>query len=182
MAGAADSPSTGGEGIQRLWAGWRIPYIEEGGAEAIERADGLTLFEAILGSGLPDEETYIVWRGRHCFALLNAFPYTNGHLMVLPRRGVARLDQLTPDEFTELWSGVRDAVAALEDAYHPDGVNVGINLGEGAGAGVPDHVHVHVLPRWKGDTNFTVTVAETKVLPEALDVSWSRVAGAWPER
>jgi ATP adenylyltransferase len=180
VADASDSPATGGAGIQRLWAGWRIPYIEEGGAPSIDRPDGMTLFESILHSGLPDEETYILWRSRHCFALLNAFPYTNGHLMVLPQRGVARLDQLTPDEFTELWVGVRDAVAALEAAYQPDGVNVGLNLGEGAGAGVPDHVHVHVLPRWTGDTNFTVTVAETKVLPEALDVSWSRVSGAWP--
>ena len=173
------SPSAGA-GIQRLWAGWRIPYIEDGGAPAIDRPDGMTLFESILHSGLPDEETYVVWRGRSCFALLNAFPYTNGHMMVLPQRGVARLDDLTADEFDELWAGVRDGVAALERAYAPDGVNVGLNLGEGSGAGVPDHVHVHVLPRWQGDTNFTVTVAETKVLPEALDASWSRVSGAWP--
>ena len=180
MADGSDLTASGGPGIQRLWAGWRIPYIEEGGAQGIDRPDGLTLFEAILRSGLPDEETYILWRGRHCFALLNAFPYTNGHLMVLPQRGVARLDELTADEFNELWAGVRAAVAALEAAYHPDGVNVGLNLGEGAGAGVPDHLHVHVLPRWKGDTNFTVTVAETKVLPEALDASWSRVSRSWP--
>ena len=178
----ASSPSGGGAGIQRLWAGWRIPYIDDGGATTVDRPDGMTLFESILHSGLPDEETYIVWRGRFCFALLNAFPYTNGHMMVLPRRAVARLDDLSADEFDELWAGVRDGVAALEGAYGPDGVNVGLNLGEGSGAGVPDHLHVHVLPRWRGDTNFTVTVAETKVLPEALDASWTRVSGSWPRR
>ncbi len=181
--GATSSPSAGsGSGIQRLWAGWRIPYIDQGGAPAIDRPDGMTLFESILHSGLPDEETYIVWRGEHCFALLNAFPYTNGHMMVLPHRGVARLDELTVDEFDELWVGVRDGVQAIEDAYAPDGVNVGLNLGEGSGAGVPNHLHVHVLPRWQGDTNFTVTVAETKVLPEALDTSWERVSRSWPQR
>ncbi len=180
VTGPHDPTSAGPTGIERLWAGWRIPYIEDGGADAIERAPGSTLFESILESGLADDETYIVWRGEHCFALLNAFPYTNGHLMVLPRRAVATLAELTPVEFTELWEGVRDGVAALEGAYTPDGVNIGLNQGEGAGAGVPDHVHVHVLPRWKGDTNFTVTVAETRVLPEALGASWERVVRAWP--
>ena len=100
--------------------------------------------------------------------------------MVMPYREVAALEDLTPAEHTELWVGVRDAVVALKAAYAPDGVNVGINLGEAAGAGVPGHLHVHCLPRWAGDTNFMTSVAEVRVLPESLDVSWQKLRAAWP--
>ncbi len=140
-----------------------------------------TLFETILDSSLPDEETYIVWRGELCYALLNAFPYTSGHVMVLPNRGVADLCDLTETEHRELFDGVRMAVSALRTAFAPHGVNVGINLGRGAGAGIPDHLHVHVVPRWKGDTNFMTAIANTRVLPETLASTWRRVIDAWPQ-
>ena len=131
-------------------------------------------------SGLPDAETHIVWRGEHCFAILNAFPYTNGHLLVMPYREVGELDDLTPGEHAELWAGVTDAVAALRAAYRPDGVNSGMNLGRPAGAGVPSHLHVHVLPRWNGDTNFMTAVADVRVMPESLPDSAAKVRAAWP--
>jgi diadenosine tetraphosphate (Ap4A) HIT family hydrolase len=167
--------------LERLWAGWRIRYVETADADAPPPVDGGgTLFERILGSGLPDDETLIVWRGEHCFALLNLYPYSNGHLMVLPTRPVRELDELSDDEHAELWQGVRAATVALKRAYSPDGINVGVNQGRGSGAGVPDHLHVHVLPRWAGDTNFMTTVAETRVLPEALDATWEKVRAAWP--
>jgi ATP adenylyltransferase len=157
--------------LDRLWAGWRIPYIEAGdSARPVDRASGLSLFEGIEQSGLDDAETYVLWRGQHCFALLNAFPYISGHLMVLPKR----------DEHGELFSGVRDAVVAVKAAYACDGVNVGANLGEAAGAGVPDHLHVHVLPRWRGDTNFMTSIAEARVLPEPLSDTWRKLRAAWP--
>ncbi|MCB0976984.1 MAG: HIT domain-containing protein, partial [Acidimicrobiales bacterium] len=111
---------------------------------------------------------------------LNAFPYGSGHLMVLPQRAVPDLADLTPTESAELWAGVNDAVVAIRSAYRPDGVNVGMNLGAGAGAGVPDHLHVHCLPRWSGDTNFVTAIAETRVLPEPLAVSWEKLRAAWP--
>ena len=139
-----------------------------------------TLFAAIEASGLPDEETFVVHRGPKCLALLNAYPYTSGHLLVVPRRAVAALAELTEDEHAALWSMVRDAVAAVEAAYSPDGVNVGLNQGAAAGAGVPSHLHVHVLPRWSGDTNFMTTTADTRVLPEALGETWRRLVEAWP--
>ncbi len=139
-----------------------------------------TLFEAIEASGLPDEETFVVHRGPKCLALLNAYPYTSGHLLVVPRRARAALAELTEDEHAALWSTVRDAVAAVEAAYSPDGVNVGLNQGAAAGAGVPSHLHVHVLPRWSGDTNFMTTTADTRVLPEALGKTWRRLVEAWP--
>ena len=166
--------------VEHLWAGWRIPYIEAGDGGGIDVPEGTTLFEAILHSDLPDEETFVVWRGEHCFALLNAFPYTSGHVMVLPRRAVAALGDLSPEEHRELWDTVRDAVAAVTTAYSPQGINVGANLGPGAGAGIADHLHVHVLPRWQGDTNFMTAVANVRVLPEALIDSWRRIADAWP--
>jgi diadenosine tetraphosphate (Ap4A) HIT family hydrolase len=167
--------------IDRLWAGWRIPYVEsDGDGSSIPRDPSLSLFEGIEQSGLPDEQTYILWRGARCFALLNAFPYTSGHLMVLPKRAVAELEQLDVDEHAELWTGVRDAVIAVKGAYRPEGVNVGINLGAAAGAGVPGHLHVHVLPRWMADTNFVTSIAEARVLPESLSSTWQKLAAAWP--
>ncbi len=157
-----------------------MPHIE---ADDDERArdipDGLSLFEGIEQSGLDDSITYIIWRGKACFALLNAYPYTSGHVMVLPKRAVADLDELTVAESTELWQGVLLAAAAVKAAFHPHGMNVGINLGPASGAGVPGHLHVHVLPRWTGDTNFVTTVAEARVLPEALDATWSKLKAAW---
>ncbi len=170
--------------LARLWAGWRTAYLErvaDDAAEVRPDADGRSLFERIFSSGLPDEESHIVWRGPTCFAVLNAYPYGSGHLLVLPQRAVPDLAGLTPTESAELWDGVQAAVAAIEAAYRPDGVNVGINLGVGAGAGIPDHLHVHCLPRWSGDTNFMTAVAEARVLPEPLAVSWQKLRGAWPD-
>ena len=177
-AGGGPSP-----GLARLWAGWRTTYIQRITTDDAEvRPDdaGRSLFERILHSGLPDDESFVLWRGAQCFAVLNAYPYGSGHLMVLPQRAVADLDGLTDDESAELWLGVRLAVRAIEAAYSPDGVNVGLNLGAGAGAGVPDHLHVHCLPRWTGDTNFMTAVAETRVLPEPLIASWQKLRDAWP--
>ncbi|HSL57834.1 MAG TPA: HIT domain-containing protein [Acidimicrobiales bacterium] len=165
--------------IERLWAGWRMAYVE-GPADARVAAGEGSLFERILTSGLPDREAYVLWRGATCAALLNAYPYNNGHLMVLPRRAVAGLDGLSEAEHAELWRGVRMGVAAVTAAYHPQGVNVGLNLGPASGAGVPDHLHVHVVPRWSGDTNFMTAVAETRVVPEALDATWAKLRAAWP--
>jgi len=163
--------------VDHLWAGWRTTYVESAAASP---TDGGSLFTAILASGLPDTETNIVWRGQWCFAILNAFPYTNGHLLVMPYREVGELEDLRPEEHAELWSGATDAVRALRAAYRPDGVNLGMNLGRSAGAGVPTHLHIHVLPRWNGDTNFMTTAAEVRVLPETLSSSAARVRAAWP--
>lgn len=168
--------------LDRLWAGWRTSYIAAAGQDAGLNGpdgEGRSLFERILASGLPDDETYILWRGEHCFAILNAYPYGSGHLMVLPQRAVPQLDELDAAESAELWLGVNLAVRAVRAAYHPDGVNVGANLGSAAGAGVPDHLHMHVLPRWSADSNFITAIAETRVLPEPLDETWRKLTEAW---
>lgn len=169
-------------GLDRLWAGWRSTYIQSATADpSVLGADGAgrTLFERILHSGRPDDETFILWRGEWCFALLNAYPYGTGHLLVLPQRAVADLEDLDHREAAELWAGVRAAVVAVKAAYRPDGVNLGANLGTGAGAGVPDHLHIHVLPRWVADSNFMTAVAEARVLPEPLDETWRKLREAW---
>jgi len=183
-----DRPDRGGPALERHWAGWRSDYITSAFAgDADTPSSGLvgeegegSLFERILHSGRPDEETYILKRGTAAFAILNAYPYNSGHLMVLPNRAVAELEGLTTEESAEVWAMVREAVVAIKGAYSPQGVNVGMNLGHAAGAGVPDHLHVHCLPRWFGDTNFVTTVAEIRVLPEPLGVSWERLRAAWP--
>ncbi len=170
---------------EHLWAGWRNAYVRGADDDAdagpvIERAEGQTLFEAILASDLPDEQTLVVWRGERVFAVLNRYPYTSGHLMVLPNRGVEQLTDLDDDEYAELWQGVRLATRAVQEAYRPHGINVGANLGRGAGAGIPDHLHIHVLPRWDGDTNFMTSIADVRVMPESLGTSWDRLCDAWP--
>ncbi len=171
-------------GLDHIWAGWRSTYMEavtedQGRSIGVD-ADGRSLFERLRQADEPDEVSHIVWRGERCFAILNAYPYGTGHLMVLPNRAVPALEDLEPEEHLELWDGVRRAVIALKGAYDPDGVNVGANLGRGAGAGVPDHLHVHCLPRWLADSNFMTSIAETRVLPEPLDVTWAKVRAAWP--
>jgi ATP adenylyltransferase len=178
-AGGGPSPS-----LARLWAGWRSAYIQRittDDAEIRKDAAGQSLFERILGTDLPDDQTQVVRRGPHVSVVLNAFPYGSGHLLVLPNRAVADLAGLTVDEATDLWATVHDAVAAVRAAYEPDGVNVGLNLGSAAGAGVPDHLHVHVLPRWAADANFMTAVAETRVLPEPLAETYRKVTAAWPD-
>jgi ATP adenylyltransferase len=140
-----------------------------------------SLFRRLLDAGVPDDETHVVWRGELVFAILNAYPYTSGHVLVMPYREVGELEDMTADEAAELWSAVRDAVVAVKAAYSPQGINVGLNLGEAAGAGIPCHLHVHVLPRWNADSNFMTSVAEARVLPESLGDSWARLRAAWPE-
>jgi diadenosine tetraphosphate (Ap4A) HIT family hydrolase len=164
--------------MERLWAGWRSSYVAAAGNGAL--AGEGSIFRRILDSGLPDEETHVVWRGPTCFAILNAFPYTSGHVLVMPYREVGEIEDLTAEEAAEMWGAVLDAVVALKTVYRPHGVNVGLNLGEAAGAGIPSHLHVHVLPRWNADSNFMTAVAEARVLPEALGETWRKLRDAWP--
>ncbi|HVM09905.1 MAG TPA: HIT domain-containing protein [Acidimicrobiales bacterium] len=160
--------------IERLWAGWRTEYVSAAGP-----SDDGCVFCRILDSGEPDAVTKVVWRGDGVVAILNAYPYTSGHLMVMPTRHVGDIEALSSAEGAEVWKGVTAATAALKRAYSPDGINVGANLGRAAGAGVPGHFHVHLLPRWVGDTNFMTSVAEVRVMPETLDATWHKLTQAW---
>jgi ATP adenylyltransferase len=169
--------------LERLWAGWRSDYVSASGEAGAGELDeeGSCVFCRILASGESDEAAKVVWRGARVVAILNAYPYTSGHLMVMPIRHVGELDELGPDgESHELWAAVIDGVKALKVAYRPEGINVGANLGKAAGAGVPGHLHVHLVPRWNADTNFMTSIAEARVLPESLTASWSRLTDSWP--
>jgi ATP adenylyltransferase len=164
--------------LEQMWNGWRSTYVSSIGSSP-STGEG-SVFSRILRSGLPDEETHIVHRAATCFAILNAFPYGTGHLLVLPYREVAALEDLDDAETVELWATVTDAVRAVKAAYTPDGVNVGINLGRPAGGSVSEHLHVHVVPRWTGDANFMTAVANTRTLPEPLSDTGSKIRVAWP--
>lgn len=175
--------------LDHLWAGWRSAYVtslttpssDHGapGQPAPDVPEGC-VFCRIDASGNPSPDNGVVARGERCVTVLNAYPYAPGHVLVMPRRHVGGLAELGEDERCDLWAMVGDAVAAIEAAYAPEGMNVGANLGGAAGAGIPRHLHVHALPRWAGDTNFMTTVAGVRVLPEALPDTWAKLRDAWP--
>jgi ATP adenylyltransferase len=164
--------------LDRIWNGWRAQYVND--LDGRPPASDGSVFTQILQSGMTDEEAHIVHRGALTFALLNAFPYTSGHLMVLPYREVGNLEDLTEAEASELWAAVTVAVQTVKAAYRPGGVNVGINLGRAAGGSISEHLHVHVVPRWTGDGNFMTSVAEARTLPEPLTFSAAKLRAAWP--
>jgi diadenosine tetraphosphate (Ap4A) HIT family hydrolase len=164
--------------LERLWNGWRSSYVS--GLATPSSTSTESVFTQILNSGLSDEDTHILRRGEKCFAILNAYPYATGHLLVLPYREVADLEDLTPAEASELWAMSTAAVVAIKAAYAPEGINLGVNLGKPAGGSVSQHLHVHVVPRWTGDSNFMTTVANTRTLPEALEVTAQRIRSRWP--
>jgi ATP adenylyltransferase len=148
--------------VESLHAPWRIEYIL-----APKPAPGESVFARIAQSS-DDEANYVIARDRTCFALLNTYPYTGGHLMIVPYRQTADLNDLTDEEMTDLLRMARRCQNALIQVMHPDGFNVGMNLGKVAGAGILEHLHLHVVPRWQGDTNFMPVLAGTTVVPQAL--------------
>ena len=164
--------------LDRIWNGWRAEYVQR---DSHGVASDKSVFSEILESGLPDEETFIVHRGQTCFVIMNAFPYSSGHVLVIPYREVPDLELLTEEETTEIWLTVTKVVKTIKAEFKPQGMNVGINLGHAAGGSVAQHLHIHVVPRWGGDSNFMVAVATTKILPEALDVTASRIRKRWKE-
>ena len=130
---------------------------------------------------MSDEQCYIVHRGEKVFAIMNAFPYTSGHLLVVPYREVAELEDLSHDETSELWATVTTGVKVLKSVYKPEAMNVGINLGPAAGGSISQHLHVHIVPRWNGDSNFMTSVASTRTIPEPLPLTASKIRNAWPK-
>lgn len=128
-----------------------------------------------------DEENLIVWRGAYVYALLNLYPYNNGHFMMVPYRHVPTTEQLDAATLTELMVGLNQGLAALRAMYDPQAFNIGLNIGAAAGAGIAEHVHLHAVPRWAGDTNFMTVAAETRVIPEDLRETCRRMRAAWPK-
>jgi ATP adenylyltransferase len=158
--------------MDHLFSPWRYAYVSSRKTE-----DGCAL--CALGSADPstDEVGFVVARGRHHFVVLNIYPYNSGHLMIVPYRHVARLGGLGVEVLSEMAFIAARAEAALTEVYHPDGINLGMNLGQSAGAGIADHLHLHVVPRWAADTNFITVTGETRVLPEDLGATWRKLHG-----
>ena len=129
-----------------------------------------------------DAATYLLHRGEHCFVMLNAYPYTSGHVMVSPNEHVAALEDLGPGLLLELMTLTQDSLAAIRAAYDPEGFNIGANQGKVSGGSVEDHFHLHVVPRWGGDTNFMPVTGGVRVLPQSLDESYRELAASWPSR
>lgn len=159
--------------MEPLHAPWRIEYIL---APKPPPSD-VSLFTCIAQSS-DDEAHHVICRERSCYALLNTYPYNGGHLLVVPYKQAATLDELTVEEMSALMQLVRRCVRALQQTMRPDGFNIGINLGRVAGAGVAEHLHIHIVPRWLGDTNFMPVLSGTSVVPEALKDVAARLRAA----
>jgi ATP adenylyltransferase len=130
---------------------------------------------------MTDEESRIVLRGTHCYVILNTYPYTNGHMMIVPYSHLDELHKLPAGAASEMMALTQRMEVILRKLYLPDGINLGMNLGKAAGAGVAGHIHMHILPRWIADANFVSVIGETRVLPEAQDVTWKRIREALGE-
>lgn len=158
--------------MDRLWSPWRYQYLT-----ASEPKSGCIFCDK--AAERDDEKNLIVYRGTLCFALLNLYPYTNGHLMIAPYDHVASLIDARPEVLDQMMQLTRDSERILRQVYRAPALNIGMNIGEAAGAGVAGHIHMHVLPRWPGDANFMTTVSETRVLPEDLSTTWSKMRDAF---
>jgi ATP adenylyltransferase len=154
-----------------LWTPWRYRYIATAGNLA-----GCVFCE--LPAANRDEETFIVIRGVKNYVILNRYPYTSVHVMIVPFAHTADFARLDPETSSEIMSLAQRVQAALDRVYHPDGFNLGMNLGRSAGAGIADHLHLHLLPRWQGDTNFMTTVGETRLEPEELSTTYTKLRAA----
>jgi ATP adenylyltransferase len=183
--------------MDHLWTPWRYTYITrsdrqartgvppelEGWPAAEDRhcvfCNLIAATDYAIAQGMPREQAEkaanIVYRGRFCFICLNLYPYATGHVLIMPYQHLSSLAELPPDAAIELMLLSQRIETSLRSVYHPNGINLGMNLGEAAGAGVADHIHLHALPRWIGDTNFMTVTAETRVLPENLDVTWKKI-------
>lgn len=152
---------------EQLWAPWRFAYVTTADQAA---TDGCIFVD--LPAQADDRKNLILYRGETAFVMLNAYPYTSGHLMVAPYRHTANLSELSDPELLEINQLVKKSVEWLDCAYRPQGYNVGVNLGRAGGAGIPSHIHWHIVPRWSGDTNFMTSIAEVRVIPQSLEDSY----------
>ena len=158
--------------MDHLWSPWRMNYISRG-----EKPDGCIFCNACTCQD--GEENLVVRRGKLAFAILNRYPYTSGHIMVVPFTHQPSLVSLDVPTLEEIMRLINEGLHTIENIYQPHGFNVGANIGSMAGAGVADHVHFHVVPRWGGDTNFMTTVGATRVLPEELNQTYHRLKDGW---
>jgi ATP adenylyltransferase len=160
--------------MDRLWAPWRMKYIKE---SLDKPEDGCIFCAKPTEPRESDRKNLILYKGVHAFVMLNAFPYNNGHLMVIPYKHTSSMDDIDAAAASELWELLAKSRMALAKAFKPDGFNIGINLGRTAGAGIDTHLHVHIVPRWNGDCNFMPVIGETKVISQSLEDAYDALKG-----
>ncbi len=189
--------------MERLWTPWRYEYVSRAGdssrpgvPEALDAWPGsatqdcncvfcnmIAAIDYAVASGMPADQAekaaHLLVRGKSCFLCLNAFPYATGHILIVPYRHVDSLAALPRPDAGEMMVLAQTIESVLRTVYSPGGMNFGLNLGEAGGAGIAAHIHMHALPRWIGDTNFMTVTADTRVLPEALDTTWTKIRQAW---
>jgi len=156
--------------MDHLWTPWRYAYVT-----GADQKSSCIFCDAPKES---DQQSRIVHRGTHCYVILNTYPYTNGHVMVVPYAHLDELQKLPTDAAHEMMVLTQRMETVLRTLYQPGGINLGMNIGKAAGAGVVGHIHMHILPRWAADANFVSVIGETRVLPETLDVTWERIRKA----
>jgi ATP adenylyltransferase len=154
-----------------LWTPWRYAYVT--GAEKV-----VGCIFCDLPKSRDDAKARIVYRGENCYIVLNTFPYTPGHVMIVPFAHLDELQKLPVEMAQEMMRLSQRMEGTLRELYKPDGINLGMNIGKAAGAGVAGHIHMHVLPRWVADANFVSVVGETRTLPESLEITWKRITEA----
>ena len=154
--------------MKHLWSPWRMKYIE-----IDEKEEGCVF--CIAQTKKDSAANLIAFRGEHAYVILNLYPYTSGHLMVVPFEHKPNLEELDSSTRAEMMELTSQCMTVLRKIYNPQAFNIGANIGEAAGAGILDHVHIHIVPRWAGDTNFMSTLGETRVLPESLEDTYTRV-------
>ena len=154
--------------MEQLWAPWRLSYVAA--SKPPTAADPCFICDGLASSD--DRSNLVALRTGCSLVVLNRYPYNNGHLLIAPNRHAGRLDELTPEELLDLQETLRRMVAVIDGLMHPDGYNVGLNLGRVAGAGLPGHLHWHLVPRWNGDTNFMPVMTDTRVMVQSLDALW----------
>jgi ATP adenylyltransferase len=167
--------------VQRMWSPWRSQYIDSFKGKGKKKSTKKSLFTEAWNSR-SDDKNLIVWRGRHCFVIMNRYPYNSGHIMVVPYRQTSDFQDLTPEELGEIMSTVQRAIGVLNVTMGPQGFNFGANIGRVSGAGVDDHIHFHLVPRWNGDTNFMPVLADTKVISEDMRKTLKKLQKAFRER
>jgi ATP adenylyltransferase len=159
--------------MERLWAPWRMQFIEE----LRDKGSGCIFCE--LGAEGDDRSRLVLYRGKRCYAVMNRFPYNNGHLMVIPYRHIGDLAELTRDEHAALLGVCASSIRILGEVLGAEGFNCGFNFGQVAGAGIKDHVHLHVVPRWCGDANFMPILGDTRSMPEYLEETYDHLIGGF---
>jgi len=155
---------------KNLWAPWRMEYINQ-----LPDMQGSCFICAARDNPDKDAENFVLWRGRHCLAMFNRYPYTNGHMLVAPLAHKAGMSELTDDEMLQIMHFTRDLKHLMRQVMHPEGFNAGMNFGKCAGAGLPGHLHLHLVPRWVGDTNFMCVISDVRVIPQSMEKLYAQL-------